>query len=178
MKEIWKNIKGYEDLYQVSNLGRIKSLDRSKKSCYGSRSKLIGFIRKPVLYKSTGYLSIILSNGISRKQLLVHRIVASTFILNNKNKRCVNHKNGIRTDNRVINLEWVSYFENYTHSANVLGTNKKSKPVLQYDLNNNFIKEFRSISNIESQLGYSKANIHKRLKNGIAICYNYIWKYA
>jgi hypothetical protein len=178
MREIWRDIKEYEGLYQVSTYGNIRSLNRYKKSSYNSKSKLQGIVRKPVLYKDTGYLSIILSNGVTRKQILVHRIVASTFLFNKENKKCVNHINGIRNDNNVENLEWATHFENYEHSAQILGTNVKSKPVSQYDLQGNFIQNFRSISEIEKKLGYSKANIHRRLKNGIAICYKHIWKYS
>jgi hypothetical protein len=105
--ETWKNIIDYEGLYQVSNFGNVKSLGNE-------------FTRKERLLKlspqSKGYLTVVLQKNTTRKMVLVHRLVAEYFIPNIDNKPQVNHINGIKTDNRIENLEWVSHRENLNHA--------------------------------------------------------------
>src|SRR3989304_2472173 len=117
-KETWKDIVGHEGRYQISDLGRIKSLARFKKSCYGSKSKISEKILSSILYKKTGYLMVTLRGGQRKdKSLSIHRLVAKHFIFNLENKSCVNHKDGIKSNNNVSNLEWVSYKENFAHAV-------------------------------------------------------------
>jgi hypothetical protein len=108
--EIWKDIKGYEGHYQVSNLGRVKSLDRVIITKNGNR-KINGRILK--LQNSNGYRKVQFTH--KGRYFLVHRLVASTFIDNSYDLKQVNHKNLKRDDNRVDNLEWVSASENVLH---------------------------------------------------------------
>lgn len=105
MKEIWRGITGWENYY-ISNLGRIKSLKWDKK----------GRIRKSSI-SNCGYLMIILRDKPRFKNVLIHRIVAQEFTPNPENKRCVNHINGDKNDNRASNLEWVTHKENVKHAV-------------------------------------------------------------
>lgn len=123
MPEIWKDVKGYEGIYQVSDLGRVKSLERKvlHKNRWGLMHKTVPErILKPG-YNKAGYESVILCIDGVKQSIRVNRLVAETFLPNPENKEQVNHKNGVRNDNRVDNLEWVTSSENQLHSFRVLG---------------------------------------------------------
>lgn len=112
MEEIWKDIDGFEGSYQVSNFGGIKSLSRK----VNSKNNFPRIIKERTLTpvkKQNKYLSISLGN---HNQKDIHRLVAQAFIPNPDNKKTVNHKNGIKNDNRVENLEWATYTENIRHA--------------------------------------------------------------
>tara|TARA_R110000744_G_C19135943_1_gene537618 strand:- start:69 stop:593 length:525 start_codon:yes stop_codon:yes gene_type:complete len=109
--EIWKDVKGYEGYYQISNLGNIKNIKYLKtKKC--NNDLLLKL--KPCKHK--GYVKVTLQKDGQKEYYLVHRIVAEHFIPNDKNKATVNHKNGIKYDNSVGNLEWATYSENMQHA--------------------------------------------------------------
>lgn len=108
--EVWKDIEGYEGYYQVSSLGRIKSLIRKST---GTNTTKESFIKPFISLK--GYFTYRLSKKGVSKNYLLHRILAIAFIPNPDNKKCINHKNGIRLDNRLENLEWTTYSENSKH---------------------------------------------------------------
>lgn len=103
MKEIWKDIEGYVGLYQVSNLGRVKSL-------VGKEER---FLRPGS--NRTRYFNVVLYKERIKRSAYMHRLLAITFIPNPENKREVNHKNGDRGDNRLENLEWTTTRENALH---------------------------------------------------------------
>lgn len=122
-KEEWKDVEGYESLYQVSNLGRVKSLEkhflRAYKDSYRTRT-IPAKILKPFPTR-TGYLLVKLTQNKTAKCFQVHRLVANAFIPNPQHKPQVNHINGVKTDNYISNLEWVTAQENTFHKNHILG---------------------------------------------------------
>jgi len=123
MSEIWRDINGYEGYYQVSSIGTVKSLERI--GCDGRLIK--SRILKPSK-SNYGYLRVILYKFSEAKHFSINRLVALTFIPNPENKPQVNHLNGIKTDDRLENLEWVTYSENCKHAYDT-GLNTTEKAV-------------------------------------------------
>lgn len=120
LEEIWRDVKGYEGLYQISNLGRVKSLNYKKMKV----EKILSL--KP---KKQGYARVNFSKNGIRKTFTVHRLVALAFIPKEKNKNLINHKNEIKNDNRVCNLEWCDSQYNLIYSLKNKRTfAKKSSP--------------------------------------------------
>lgn len=148
-KEIWKDILGYERLYQVSNFGRVKSLNYHRMSF----EKIL-----KQFYKNGYYFVTLVKNKI-HISYLVHRLVAQAFIDNPDNLPQVNHKDENKLNNSVDNLEWcdASYNINYGNRNKRVAI-KKSKKVYQYDLNGNLIKEWSSITECEKE-GFNRSNI-------------------
>jgi hypothetical protein len=185
MKEIWKPVKGYEGLYEVSNLGRVKSLERivyrkSGKPHSRELEKILGVT-------NNHYQGVTLHNG-SGKSCAVHRLVAEHFIPNPDDKPHVNHINGVKHDNRAVNLEWCTPSENERHSFDALGKqgvwagkfgkdNFKSKPVIQLTLEGVFVAEYEGLRDAERKTGIGSDSISrvcngKRNKAG-----GFKWKY-
>ena len=119
MTEIWKDINGYNGIYQCSNFGNIRSLDRYITGKDGKKQFRKGQMIKPILNKN-GYLQFALNKDSKRKMVYVHIIVAETFLKNPDCKKVVNHKDGNKQNNNANNLEYTSYSENNKHAYDVL----------------------------------------------------------
>lgn len=148
-EEIWKDIPWYEWLYQSSDFGHIRSLYLGRQSRLRDTPKLL----KPH-FTNSGYMYVNMFNSSIVKKQTLHRLIAITFLKNPSGKRCVNHINWIKSDNRLENLEWCTYSENNKHAYNTwLKTpidwikwkdNPRSKRVWQYSLDLILIKEWDS----------------------------------
>lgn len=118
IEEIWKDIKDYEGLYQVSNLGRIRGLDRIIDSSNGRKQKIKGKLLTLCYNKRVNVYEVHLRKNNQRKCFKVYRLVADAFVYNDDpiNKTTVNHIDGDRSNNKAENLEWASYSENEKHA--------------------------------------------------------------
>lgn len=170
IKEIWKDIKGYEGLYQASNLGNIKSKNRILKQ----------------IKRKDGYYFVNLSKNSKVKPTKVHRIIAETFIENKNNYNIINHKDNNKENNCVENLEWCTQSHNIKEAykcgarkpIRLIGKNNpKSKGVIQYDLYNNYIKKWDCIKEASKKLKIKDSNISLVCKGKRKYVGGYIWKY-
>jgi hypothetical protein len=171
MNEIWKDIPNYEGLYQISNLGRVKSLPKNASNQYTTER-----ILKPSQPKND-YCRVILTRNKKHKSFYIHRLVASVFIPNPNNYLVVNHKDENKHNNKVDNLEWCTPYYNQTYGTkNIRSALKRKTPIYQYDLKGNFIKKWDSIKEAQDTLKvYNISNCLKgqsRYKN----VGNFIWK--
>lgn len=173
--ETWQDIPGYEGLYQASTYGRIKSIKRKK-------------ILKPSFNKG-GYAQVKLCKNGFLKTISVHLLVARTFLpsplTNSKERIEVNHKSEIKADNRIENLEYLSQSDNLKYGTGYIRRRKsninhpkKSKIVVQYDLNNNFIKQYPSCAEVKRKCGFNDGYISCCCRGIYEQAYGYIWKYA
>lgn len=190
--EEWKDIPGYEGLYQVSNLGRVKRFARNTREGYRTMK-----IRERYLIphlNSNGYYRLSISVNKKSKKVYLHQLVAKSFIENPDNKPNVNHKNNIHTDNRVCNLEWVTQSENIQHYWNnyevdghrkaigimgksVLEEHRKRNPVRQIDLNTkNVIATYPSSLEAQRQTGIDNTSIFRVIKGQRITAGGYYWE--
>lgn len=161
MKEIWKDIKGYEGLYRVSNLGRVQN----KKTLHILKGSI----------NSNGYRGVILCKNGKIKGYLVHRLVAIAFIENPENKPCVNHLDCDVINNNSKNLEWCTQKENIDYCIK-LNRNYKRK-VYQYDLKGFLLQEYSSIVEANKNTGISTAHISQNCNNQRKSAGRYIWSF-
>lgn len=159
--ETFKDIIGFEGLYQISNQGRVKNIKTGK-------------ILK-ARFDDKGYYRINLYNNNKVKIIRVHRLVALHFIKKITNKPNVNHINGIKTDNRVENLEWCNQSENMLHSCYTLGNLIKS--VIQMDLEGNVLNIYKSIKEAGLNLNINSSHITSVCNNKRKTAGGYKWKF-
>lgn len=173
-QEVWKDIEDYEYLYQISTFANVKSLPRYINSGSGIR-KTKERILKPSL-TNKGYYFVNLCNGFS-KSSTIHRMLAIAFIPNPENKPEVNHKNGIKTDLRIENLEWCTHKENMQHAHDMRLIDRQYKSVLQYSKNGEFIAEYFSQTEATRKTGIDDGNISSACTGKRKTAGNYIWKF-
>lgn len=168
--EQWKDVKGYEGLYQISNEGRVKSLNYKRMG--------IEKVMRPQKDKN-GYLIIhFCKNGIHYNHK-IHRLVAEAFIVNPNNSTEVNHINENKDDNRAENLEWCNRKYNMNYGTIIQRKRDKlTKPILQLTTDGILIKEWNGAKEIQRETSYFQSNI-SRCCNGLQkTAYGYKWKYV
>lgn len=188
INEVWKPIRGYVGLYECSNFGRVRSV---------RTQHILKFS-----FTSYGYHQVTLSKNGVTKTHTVHRLVAEAFIPNHLNLPCVDHINGVKTDNRVENLRWVSYAGNYHNPNTIKNQHRWVKghvphnkgvefkqirgekhprhiPVIQYTKDGLFVKEWVSASEVQRELGISQSAISACCNGryGFKTAGGFIWKY-
>ena len=176
MKEIWKPIVGWENLYEVSNFGRVRSLDRYVNQLNYQRF-CKGQLLKPTLHKSN-YCIVTLRNSGFQKISKVHQLVMNTFNPNTSGLKLeINHIDGNTQNNRLDNLEWVTHKENLQHASkhHLLST---YKPINQYDLEGNFLKKWNSMKEAREFYNFGINSLNRACKSQSGIHKGYIWRYA
>lgn len=173
----WRPVVGYEDCYSISNDGIVV---RTKYYDSGNNGKYELPYEISQRYDKDGYKKVTLTDG-EAKSYFVHRLVAQAFIDNPNNKAQVNHKNGVKDDNRIENLEWATASENIRHRIDVLGVSlrnqKGSKVVIQKDMAGNEIARFPSAKEAHRVTGYSQGHISECCRNEITQYKGFIWQY-
>lgn len=174
--ENWKPVVGYEGLYEVSDLGRIKSLRGDGRILKEQKTR-------------TGYCQVWLYNGMPHqngrkgKNYQVHRIVAEAFLENPNGLPEVNHINEDKSDNRAENLEWCTHIENSRHGTRgerigeKLKNGKRSKTVCQYTPNGMLVAEYPSMAEVQRSTGFRKGNIWKQMVGKRETAYGYRWEH-
>lgn len=172
MEEIWKDVVGYEGLYQVSNLGRVRSIQK----WHGSNERILKFN-----INSNGYYRVPLYKNKQAKYHFVHRIVAQSFIPACEDKTIVNHKDENPKNNRVENLEWCDFKYNMNYGTLRERQAKKcGKKILQIDKNGNLVKCWDSIREAGRALGLHAGTIGKCCNKNpyCKTCGGYIWRFG
>ena len=203
MEEIWKDIKGYEGKYKISNLGHILML-----GAYSDGRKYKQGLKKTRVDKG-GYEYVNLTNWEGKVETVkIHRLVAEAFIPNPENKPCIDHIDCNRTNNNVDNLRWVTYKENANNPITRINLSKALikvceseenrqkkryvakiqkniearrikiiKPILQFDKNGIFISEFSSVTEAAQSVNGNVTSIIRNCKGKRPSAYGYIWRY-
>lgn len=176
MKEEWRDVEGYEGLYQVSNYGRVKSLER-----YVVKERIL----RPG--NVNGYMAVNLYSENGKNREYIHRLVAKAFIDNPNNLPYVNHRDENKANNYAENLEWCTpkYNVNYgsstkrrIHNTDFKAINEsRKKPVTQYSLEGKFIARYDSLSECGRLTGFDISRISKACRGILNSAYRSIWKY-
>ena len=191
MREVWKNVEGHENYYQISNIGKVRSKDME------TRNNRCTFIKKGRTLKpqpnSKGYLRVNLSTPGKRQHVFVHRLVAIAFVANPENKPCVNHIDSCPLNNSSANLEWVTHIENMRHAVNngrfaehhkrlaeiLRETNRRQqKPVKGVNVKTGEVISFESIQSAGRHFNGRAGEICMCCKGQRETAQGYRWEYA
>ena len=183
MEEVWKKVVGFEELYEVSSMGRVRCVGRYVEKL--NHGTMVNAYYVPRIlaqhYVPEGYLMVNLNSGKNQKGFRVHRLVAQAFIPNPDNKPFINHINGHPDDNRLENLEWCTPSENMIHAIKT-GLVKKpgrAKPVAQLNDNGIIIAVYTSANKAALAIGKSMQcgrNIREVCEKGYGHCGGFAWK--
>ena len=176
--EEWRDVVGYEGRYQVSSMGRVKSLARVVIRNNGQKLPIKERVLKPMTDRY-GYLIVCLCAGGKQKMFKVHRLVCQAFHKNPENKLCVNHIDENKTNNAASNLEWSTYEENNNHGThNERVAKARSKPVGQYTRYGDLVKVWPSTQEAERQAGFNHGNISEVANGNRKTAHGFIWRYV
>ena len=183
-EEKWMPVVGYEGFYMVSSLGNVRLLERSGIRKNGRFFKVHSKIKKPYLTR-LGYYRLHMERDKQSRHIFVHRMVAEAFIPNPENKPFINHINGIKTDNRVENLEWCTASENLIHSYKFLGRKGaqrfgKDNPVCKIILkikDGVVIEEFFGAKAAAESVCGRADTIRRACTGKYKTCKGFVWKY-
>ena len=186
MKEIWKSITGFEGLYEVSSLGKVRSLPRYV-ACKNNSNRFInGKILNPSV-SHDGYKYVDLSNKCIKYRFKIHRLIAISFIDNPKNNPQINHKDGNKLNNNVSNLEWCTNSENQKH-AHLIGikktpivaisgeNNPNNKPIVQISLDGRILNKFYSATEAMKITNINRGHIRSVCLGKRKTAGGYKWK--
>lgn len=184
MSELWKGIEGHPG-YEISNLGRIRTVTREVAIGCGATRLQVGQVLRPWIAKNTGYLQVQLTGRVRK---LVHRLVAEAFCEGHAEGFEVNHKDGDRTNNAAVNLEWVTRGENAAHSYRCLGRTNPfhgkrgsqhptSKPVVRIDPATGDKVRYECGSDARAE-GFTSWGISSACRGKSATHKGYRWEYA
>ena len=175
--ELWKDVKDYEGLYQVSTFGRVRSMDRWVTYKNGVKRFFEGKIINTFI-SNNGYIRVELSKNCKKIKYLVHRLVAEAFIPNPDNLPCVNHKDEVKDNNYPYNLEWCTHeYNNNYGTHNQRKALNKSKKVYQYDLQGNLVREWSSASEV-GRNGFTRSHVAKCCLGKQKTHKGFIWSYT
>ena len=170
--EVWKPVKDYEGLYEVSNTGRVRSLDRRVSGIF-----FHGQILKP-LDNRTGYFRVVLSKNNKKHKAYIHRVVGFAFVPGYFDGADINHIDENKSNNHADNLEWVTRKQNNSHGTRTeRATSRHMKIVIQYDLQDNVLAQFKSLKDAASTTAISYKAISNAARGKSLTAGGYKWKY-
>lgn len=161
--EIWKEIEDYP-LYQISSLGKVKRIGHEVELYKSNTGWYVAYRKEKILKASknkSGYTAVKIYNQVGFSNRLVHRLVAEAFLDNKDDKPTVNHRDGVKDNNNLINLEWSTDKEQSEHANkyNLVPEHLRMKKVLAYDVSGHFVEEFQSMKDAERALDILQVRI-------------------